>query len=141
MHQLENGNEILGSIFAGLDPHAEEKDDKPLRVQLGERLDRAIAQLEGESVGEPVVTARLQVNLGKSLLGLGYPEKAVPLLTRARQTLTDRLGIDHPDNLICASNLANGYHDLGWHELALELRKETLAFQENTLGQDHPDTL
>ena len=97
--QIEKANEILGSIFKDLNPRNAEKDGKPLSALLGERLDQATAQIEGEAIGDPLAVARMQLTLGESQLGLGYPEKAIGLFTKARATFTARLGPDHPDTL------------------------------------------
>ena len=70
-------NEILGSIFKDLDPYEAEKDGKPLAALLGERLDRATAEIEGEAIGDPLAVARMQVVLGRSLLGLGLRGEAI----------------------------------------------------------------
>jgi eukaryotic-like serine/threonine-protein kinase len=77
--QIEKVNEILGSIFTDLNPRNEEKDGKPLVARLGERLDQATAQIEGEAIGDPLTVARIQKTLGASQLALGYPEKATTL--------------------------------------------------------------
>ena len=92
-------NEILGSIFKDLDPRESEKDGKPLSVVLGERLDRATEEIEGEATGDPLAVARMQMTLGASQLGLGYPDRAIALFTRARATFAAELGPDHPDTL------------------------------------------
>ena len=76
-------NEILGSIFKDLDPKSIRKDGKPLSAVLGERLDRATAEIEGEATGDPLAVARMQMTLGTSQLGLGYPERAIALFTKA----------------------------------------------------------
>ena len=55
---------------------------------LGERLDVAMAQIEGDAIGDPLVVARMQRNLAESQLGLGYPAKAIELFTKARAALT-----------------------------------------------------
>ena len=52
--QIEKANEILGSIFKYLDPKKAEKEGKPLLTLLGERLDQAAAQIEGEAIGDPL---------------------------------------------------------------------------------------
>src|SRR5262249_23543914 len=70
--QIEKGVDVLGSLFDDLDPFAEEKEGRPLRAILGERLDQAAAALEGEAVGDPLVVARLQERLGRTYLGLGH---------------------------------------------------------------------
>ena len=86
--QVEKANEILGSIFKDLNPENAEKDGKPLSALLGERLDQATAQIEGEATGDPLAVARMQLILGESQAGLGYAEKAIALFTKARATLT-----------------------------------------------------
>ena len=139
--QIEKANEILGSIFKDLNPKNEEKDGKPLVARLGERLDQATAQIEGEAIGDPLTVARMQNTLGESQLGLGYPEKAITLLTKARATFTAQLGPDHPDTLDSMNDLAVGYQDAGKLDRALPLFEETLALRKSKLGPDHPDTL
>ena len=139
--QIQKGNEILGSIFTDLDPHAEEKEGKPLRVLLGERLDRAAQQLEAESIGAPLTVARLQNILGMSLVRLGYPRKAIPLFSRAQATLTATLGLSHPDTLTTLNNLASAYRDAGNLDEAISLLEQGLEQKKEKLGPDHPDTL
>jgi eukaryotic-like serine/threonine-protein kinase len=139
--QIEKANEILGSIFKDLNPQAAEKEDKPLQALLGERLDQASAQLEGEVIGDPLAVARMQLTLGESQLGLGYAEKGIHLLSKARMTFTAQLGPDHPDTLRSMSSLAEGYKDAGRLDLALPLQEETLKRRKAQLGPDHPDTL
>ena len=94
--QIEKGIDVLGSIFEDLDPRAEEKEGRPLRAILGDRLDQAAAELEGEAVGDPLVVARLQDRLGRTYLGLGHAAKAEALFTKAVATRQAELGADHP---------------------------------------------
>jgi serine/threonine protein kinase len=138
--QVEKANEILGSIFKDLDPRNAEKEDKPLAALLGERLDQATAQIEGEAIGDPLAVARMQMTLGECQVGLGFREKAVGLFTKARATFTARLGPHHPDTLKSMDKLACSY--LGTrYDLALPLLEETLALRKATLGPHHRDTL
>jgi serine/threonine protein kinase len=139
--QIEKGIALLGSIFKDLDPQAEEKEGKPLRALLGERLDQATRELEGEAIGEPLAVARLQGTLGESQLGLGYADKAITLFTKARATFTAKLGPDHPDTLESMGNLASSYAAAGEFDRALPLKEETLRLRKAKLGPDHPDTL
>jgi tetratricopeptide (TPR) repeat protein/tRNA A-37 threonylcarbamoyl transferase component Bud32 len=139
--QIEKANEILGSIFKDLDPRNPEQEGKPLSALLGERLDQATAQIEGEAIGDPLTVARMQMTLGDSLRGLGYAEKAIALYTKARATFAARLGPDHPDTLKSMDNLALGYHAAGKLDLEVQLLEETLARSRFKLGPDHPDTL
>jgi serine/threonine protein kinase len=138
--QLEKANEILGSIFKDLNPDRAEKESKPLQALLGERLDQATAQLEGEVIGDSLAVARMQMTLGESQLGLAYPQKAIRLLDKARATFTAQLGPDHPDTLQSINDLADAYRYAGNYDLALRLFEETLERRKTRLGPDHPDT-
>jgi len=139
--QVEKANEILGSIFKGLHPEAVGRAGKPLQVVLGERLDQATAQLEGEVIGDPLAVARMQMTLGESQLGLGYAQKAILLFSKARTTFTDQLGLDDPDTLTSMNFLALGYLEAGQLNLALPLFEETLERRKTQLGPDHHDTI
>ena len=84
-------NDILGSIFKDLEPEGlPQKDGKPLSAVLGERLDRATAEIEGEATGDPLAVARMQMTLGISHCGLGYPDRAIALFTKAARHLRRR---------------------------------------------------
>ena len=72
----------------------------------------------------------MQQTLGKSQIGLGYPERAIALLTKARATFTARLGPRHRDTLGTMDNLAQGFKDLGQYNRALPLLEETLALRK-----------
>jgi tetratricopeptide (TPR) repeat protein len=139
--QVTKMNGILGSIFQDLNPANAAKDGKPLAAVLGERLDRATAEIEGEATGDPLAVARMQMTLGSSQLGLGYPDRAIGLFTKARAIFAAELGAEHPDTLGSMNNLARSYWGAGQHDRALILREETLAIRKAKLGPDHPDTL
>lgn len=138
LEQIEKANEILSSVFRDLDPGAEAKAALPLRVQLGERLDAAVALVRDEAIGDPLAVARLQLTLGSSLLALGYHEKAVTVLTRARLTFTALRGPAHPDTLSSVNCLANAYRAAGKLDLAVPLYVETL---EKLKAAPDPDRL
>ena len=141
LDQLERGNQILISLFRDLDPKAEREVGKPFRVLLGDRLDQATAGLEGEAVGDPLKVAELQMWLGNTQAGLGFPDKAVILYKKARKTLESAPGADGSVLLTCLYNLAFAYHEGGKLDLALDLYKEVLGRQAGILGPDHPSTL
>jgi tetratricopeptide (TPR) repeat protein len=139
--QIEKANDLLGSIFENLDPNEIAKAERPLQAVLVEQLDKAVAQLEGESIGDPLVVAVMQAKFGKSLLGLGEWRKAIVLLEKARATLQAKLGPDHSHTLTNMNNLAMGYLVTGKRDLALPLFEEALQLRKARLGSDHPDTL
>ncbi len=139
--QIEKANAILGSIFKDLDPRAGEKEGIPLQALLGQRLDRATEELEGEAVGDPLAVAKLQMILGESQQGLGYPDKAITLFRRARATYTALRGPKHHETLASMSNLADAYRDAGLLDLAVPLFEETLKRIQAQLGPEHHDTV
>ena len=139
--QIQKANDILGSIFESLDPKEIAKGERPLQAILVEKLDKAVAQLEGESIGDPLVVAAMQEKFGSSLLGLGEPGKAIALLEKARATREAKLGPEHPDTLTSMNNLAVASQDAGKLDLALPLFEETLKLRKAKLGPGHSNTL
>ena len=82
----KKGNEILGSVFAGLDP----KKNTPSRAELrrtcsGRTSMKAVKELEGSAIGDPLEVAAMQGTLGVSLVGLGEYDLAVEVLEKAGQ--------------------------------------------------------
>ena len=114
------------------------KDIKPLEAVLAGRLINAAEQLEGESIGAPVVVAELQNRLGSSLLSLGFAPQAIPIIEKSRTIRVKLLGPDHPETLASMNNLAKGYKDAGNLDLALPLFEETLKLRKSSLA---PTTL
>ncbi|MGL4551273.1 MAG: protein kinase domain-containing protein [Gemmataceae bacterium] len=139
--QIEKGIDVLAAVFGDLDPFAEEKEGKTLRAILAERLDRAAAELDGESVGDPLVVAKLQGRLAGTYLGLGQPAKAERLYAKAWATLREELGDDDPISLGAGRALAWARQSAGQRIKALALFRQVADAQERLLGADHPDTL
>jgi len=139
--QIQKGSDILNGVFENLDPRTEEKEGRPLRALLGDRLVNAAEVLDGEAVGDPILVARMQNRLAQSLLNLGLAEPAIRLLEKTRRTMTSQLGHDDPDTLECMNNLALGLKYNGQLDQAQRLHEETLALRKARLGADHPDTL
>ena len=136
--QVTKMNDILGSIFRDLDPENAARAGKPLAAVLGERLERATAEIEGEATGDPLAVARMQMTLSISRRNLGYPDRAIVLLTKARATLDAALGPDHPDTLFSMTNLANSYAKAGQNDRAMKLREEVLALRKAKLAPTTP---
>jgi tetratricopeptide (TPR) repeat protein len=141
LQQTKKGVEVLASVFRHLDPKAEEQGGKALRVQLGERLQEAAGQLEGEAVGDPLEVALLQDLLGNALRELGHFDQAEGVLQKARATREQTLGADHPDTLTSLNNLAELYRERGKYEEAEPLYQQALEARRRTLGADHLGTL
>jgi tetratricopeptide (TPR) repeat protein/tRNA A-37 threonylcarbamoyl transferase component Bud32 len=141
LEQIEKGTDVLGSIFADLDPHAEEKEGKPLREILGQRVQRAAKELEGESIGDALTVAKLQDILGLSLIGLGHYAAAELLLEKASTTRAAELGDDYLDALASANNLAMAHRYAGHLKQAMTVGERTLHGFESAVGYDHLYTL
>jgi serine/threonine protein kinase/tetratricopeptide (TPR) repeat protein len=142
LKQIEKGIGILASVFAALNPHSSlDQETLPLRLRLGKNLGEAVRQLDGDAVGDPVVVARLQAWLGRSLWELGYYAQAEPVLTKARQTLEASLGPDHLDTLSAKQGLAMLYGKLGKYAQAEKLLHEVLSGRTAQLGARHRETL
>jgi eukaryotic-like serine/threonine-protein kinase len=137
----KKGNEILGSVFAGLDPKADYATVAELRNALRDNLSKAVKELEGSAIGEPLEVAAMQNTLGESLFGLGEASMAVEVHQKALTTRKAKLGPDHPDTLISMNNLAIAYTASGQVAKAMPLYEETLEKVKIKLGPDHPDTL
>ena len=136
--QVAKMNDILGSIFKDLDPENAAKDGKPLSAVLGERLDRATAEIEGEATGDPLAVARMQKTLGTSQAGLGYPDRAIGLFTKARATFAAELGPDHADTLASMSDLAASYNEAGQNERAMSSRRRPWRCRRRSLAPTTP---
>jgi serine/threonine protein kinase len=135
------GNAILGSVFAGLDPKQIVESGRPLQDVLRQNLSRAVKELEGSAIGEPLEVAQMQNTLGLSLLGLGEAGLAVEVFQKALGTRKAQLGPDHPDTLQLMNDLALAYKACGQLAKAVPLYEEALQKAKVKLGPDHPDTL
>jgi serine/threonine protein kinase/tetratricopeptide (TPR) repeat protein len=135
------GNAILGSVFAGLDPKANYATVADLRNALRDNLNKAVQELEGSAIGQPLEVAAMQDTLAMSLLGLGEASLMVEVLQKALATRRAKLGPDHPDTLTSMNDLALAYQESDQLAKAMPLLEETLAKMKAKLGPDHPDTL
>ena len=138
--QIQEANDILGSIFENLDPKEIATAERPLQAILVEKLDKAAQQLQGDAIGDPLVVAAMQLKFGEIPVGLGEPDKAIVLFKQA----WPRRGQSRPQRSTNAhrdGELTEAYLDAGRADLALPLAEETLKLSKATLGPDHPDTL
>jgi serine/threonine protein kinase/tetratricopeptide (TPR) repeat protein len=137
----KKGNEILGSVFAGLDPKQIAESGRPLQDVLRQNLGKAVKELESSAIGDPLEVAEMQNVLGGSLWALGEYALAVEVFDKALKTRQAKLGPDDPDTLMSMNNLGLAYADSGKLDKALPLYEETLRLMKAKLGPDHPDSL
>ena len=119
--QLQKLDGILLSLFRDLDPTVDDAEGRPIKVVLGERLDKATEQIEGETVGDPLIAADMQVQLGQTQCSLGYPQKAIGLLAKAAKTYEALLGPKDIQTLAAVASLAEAYRREDRVEEALPL--------------------
>jgi non-specific serine/threonine protein kinase/serine/threonine-protein kinase len=139
--QLQRGNELLTAVFQDLDPNSEEKDGRPVRVILGDRLALAADMLLGDAIGDTVVVAQMQSVLSVCLNGLGRYAEAAGIANKSFETLRQLIGPDDPVTLRSMQRLAGSLKDTGRLAEALILSEECLRRSRAKLGDDHPDTL
>jgi len=90
---------------------------------------------------DTVVTAWLLNIAGIFLYNQGAVSRAIAYHKRALAVLTRIRGEDHPNTLICRSNLATDYHVAGDLRRAIPLYERALADSTRVLGEDSPQTL
>lgn len=139
--QVEKGNEVLSAIFADLDVRRVRADDEPLEAVLAKRLVNAAAQFKKEALGDPLAEAKLESQLGASLINLGYPADAIPLYTKSLETRKTQLGPFHPLTLESMSGLSLACYGAGKMDKSLPLMEETFKLRKANLGEDDLDTL
>ncbi|HYC77923.1 MAG TPA: serine/threonine-protein kinase [Planctomycetota bacterium] len=118
------GNEILGSVFLGLDPTREYRTAADLRAALRGNLDVALRELEGGAVGDPADVAKLQLTLGSSLMRLGDASAAVPILEKAMSTLRADPAVDARAFADGLTVLGCGYAETGRLDAAVAAQRE-----------------
>ncbi len=137
----KKANELLGSVFENLSPTQNYGTVSELRNALKANLSRAIQDLEGTAIGDPLAVAEMQMTLGESLLGLGAANQAIPLFLKARETRTNNLGPDHLKTLYTLHELAWAYNSAGMLPEAIALYERVRDARIAKLGPDHLDTL
>src|SRR5262249_34559917 len=111
------------------------KDKLPLESVLGKRLIQAAKQLEGETIGDPLVVAQLQFGLAGSLRNLGYAKEALVLYEKCHATQARLLGSANEEAVRTCNNLADSLSDTGQLDRAIALLKAMLQKLEAQSGR------
>jgi eukaryotic-like serine/threonine-protein kinase len=141
LEQIEKGNEILTGVFADLDIDQVKQGNKPLEAVLADRLVKAVSQLDEKSVGDPLVVAMLQSQLGTSLRSLGFAAEAIPPLEKALATRRAGLGADHPQTLETMTQLAGAYAFASRLKEAVPLAEEHLQLTKARYKTGNKETI
>ena len=139
--QAEAVADLLQRLMSGINPEAESEGGLSFKEQLLQKLDEAVANLDGLS-GDPLVKARLQESLGTSLLALSEYRKAEALLLPAHQARKTRLGEHDPRTAAVATLLGVACQHQGRYQEALAwVERGNLVgatpIQADALSQDH----
>jgi serine/threonine protein kinase len=110
-------------------------------VTLRQAIAAALPFVETSFRDQPLIEARLRIQLGWSFTFQGEARSAADQFEAARTIYTRQLGPEHPDTLSCVAGLAVSYGDLGRDAEAVKLLEETLLVQKEKLGSDHESTL
>ena len=122
--------------FRKPDPNQDGRD-----LKVVDLLDAAGARLDAQFAGTPATRAALLVALGETYVGLGLPERAVDLSTRALDALQGSLAPDHRQMLECRNMLAKAYIWAGKAADAIALQEETLRLATARFGIGDPLTI
>jgi tetratricopeptide (TPR) repeat protein len=136
MRQVTKMNEILCSIFHDLSPTGSRREGAELVSLLSERVERAALAMNQEALADPLVSARMEITLGKAQRNLGYAEKSLASLTKAHATLAQSLGSKHPDTLKSLHQLGVSYADAGQLDQALALFEQVMPLYQQELSSD-----
>jgi len=134
------GNQILGSVFSGLDPRKIAESGRPLQDVLLENLTTAVRELDGSAIGDPIEVAAMQHILGRSLIALGEAALAIKVLQKSLATFKAKLGPDDFSTLDSMDDLAMALKANGQPDKAVPLYEETVK-KRRARAPDHRWTL
>jgi tetratricopeptide (TPR) repeat protein/tRNA A-37 threonylcarbamoyl transferase component Bud32 len=120
----KKGNEILGSVFAGLNPEKVAESGRPLQDVLRGHLGRAVNEVDATALGDPLEVAELQEALAVSLSNLGDYDSAAKVHEKAFQARKSILGETHAATQQSMNNLALALRGAGKHVQALPLLED-----------------
>jgi eukaryotic-like serine/threonine-protein kinase len=104
-------------------------------------LKPAVAAIDKQFAGQPVVAATLRQVLADRYKALGLLDTALALQKQALATRQDALGEEHPDTLASKASLSFLLFTKGNLAEAEPLCRSALEARRRVLGADHPDTL
>jgi non-specific serine/threonine protein kinase/serine/threonine-protein kinase len=124
---------LVSGILGGMDPgsvygHAQSID---------EVLDRGVARIDRELVGQPLVRAHLKSIVGRVYLGLGELDRSAPLLAEALELRLGELEESHPEVAESLNSLGIQQLNVGHFQEAHDLFERAVDAYQATLGPDH----
>ncbi len=137
--QLQKTYQIVVSMFTDLDVTELKHNRIPLEMAFGNRLAQICSEINGESVGGPLEVAKLQFQLGSSLIGLDKSAEAIAMLEQAAKTREALLGPNHIDTLNTIQRLSDANLIGNRIPTAIELLKTNEARLVASVGTDTPE--
>ena len=134
--EAEQVTEFLVKAFRSPDPLV--AGDKVTIVQV---LGSAVERLEKEFVDQPLFHARLLNAIGRSYVGIGQYDEAVPVFETALALRKQHLEPHHSDTIASLNNLAVAYQHAGRLDEAVSLYEETVELSKARRGPEHRSTL
>ena len=132
---------LLESVFLRLNPDNESRDNEELHVVIGKSLDEAVERLDKENIGNEAADSRIRTVLGVSLLGLGYPRKAIPLLSESLKSHRRLRGEAHDLTIQTLNLLGTAYSRNEQLEEAQRHCEEALALQNAHYDKEDGKTI
>ncbi len=136
--QVEKMNAILSSMFQNLDPEEIAKNEVPVQVLLAGEIEKVASGLTSENIGDPLIVAKLQQNLGQSLINLSQPSKAIPILRLALSAFQKNAGNTDANTIACQVTLGEAILATGNFEESTKLLEEALIQARLSLPDAHP---
>jgi len=137
----KQGNEILGSIFADLDPREEYQTVADLRAALQDNVALAVDKLDSSELADPLEVADMQLTLGVSLAGLGSAESALGLVEASYETHRELLGPAAIETLESQARMGEVLISTGHAEKAMATLRDCSKLSAKTHGPNHPLTI
>ena len=134
--QLTAANEFVIDIFENVDPYRDGGNVPGIAL-----LERASDRIDRAYVDQPEVEASARMILGRSLLRLGFPEKARLHIQAAYQTRHDLLGEADADTLDALRQLAFVDVALANYDEAESAYRTCLAHSQASHGEQDEKTL
>jgi serine/threonine protein kinase len=134
--QVEKGTQLLASIFADLDPDSEERERRPLRDILADRVFEISQSIDQNLAEDPLVAASLKRRLGVSLVGLGRYDAALKLTEEAFKAHQEKLPESDSEYRESLSAYAFALAESGDSAQALPLFEKLLVLNESHFGTE-----
>ena len=138
---LESGTDVLAGIFSDLDLTLQIKSEQPVESALAQKLIAAIDNLNEMEVEDSLVIARLQQQLGNSLVSLGYPKEAIPVLQDSFLAWENQLGWHNSKTLDSAVSLGLALDNAGESQKARKILDQAIGHLKSTAGVNDRSTL